>query len=379
MLCSAYNEGRCRSCTLIEVPHAQQVSRKHDALVALLTEATGASAGEIEWLAPLVGPEAGYRTKAKMVVGGTADAPTVGILDEAGVGVDLRDCPLYDPALASAFAPLAEFITLARLTPYDVPARVGELKHVIVTVSPDGDLMARFVMRSTEALARMRKHLPWLLDALPLLAVVTANVLPEHKAVLEGEREIVLTERESLPMRLGAVTLHLRPQSFFQTNTAIARELYAQVAGWVGESSPATVWDLYCGVGGFALHCVAPGRAVVGVESSEQAVASAAASAAGGPHGSATFVAADATTWVAGRAAPDVVIVNPPRRGLGPDLTAWLEASGVPRVVYSSCNAVTLARDLASMPSLAPVRARMLDMFPQTDHFEAVVLLERRN
>ena len=69
--------------------------------------------------------------------------------------------------------------------------------------------------------------------------------------------------------------------------------------------------------------------------------------------------------------------MNPPRRGLGPELCATLEASSVHTVVYSSCNAVSLARDLAAMPSLRPREIRVFDMFPQTEHYEVMVLLER--
>ncbi|WP_062389298.1 23S rRNA (uracil(747)-C(5))-methyltransferase RlmC [Demequina iriomotensis] len=384
MRCAYYDSGVCRSCTLIETPHEAQIADKQAHLAGLIADAVRERADGIDWLEPLVSPEQGFRTKAKMVVGGTSDAPTIGILDAEGRGVDLRECPLYPKPLAASFPVLADFIHVARLEPYDVPARRGELKHVIVTLAPDGSLMARLVMRSTEGLARIRKHLPWLLERLPALAVVTVNVLPEHKAVLEGEREIVLTERASLAMAMGDVVLHLRPQSFFQTNTAVARELYAQVAGWVDDAAPAAVWDLYCGVGGFALHCVAPGRTVVGVEISEQAIESARLSveelAVAGRTGvdDAAFVAADATAWaLAQELVPDVVIVNPPRRGIGPELAAWLERFDVGTVVYSSCNAVTLARDLEAMPSLRPVRGRLLDMFPHTSHYEALVLLQR--
>ena len=335
------------------------------------------------WLDPMVSAECGFRSKAKMVVGGTVDRPTVGILDVHDRGVDLRLCPLYGPDLERAFPVLAEFITVASLEPYDIPGRKGELKHIIVTVSPEGELMARFVTRSTESLARLRKHLPWLLERLPRLVVVTLNVLPEHKAALEGQQEIVLTELDTLRMDMGHVALYARPRSFLQTNTDIARRLYALVAEWVDEGPSATVWDLYCGVGGFALHCVREGRVVVGVETAEQAVIAARRSAQemadAGRQGArdATFVAADATAWVHGRPAPDVVIVNPPRRGVGPELAGWIESSGVRRVVYSSCNAVTLAKDLAGMPSMIPKRGRLLDMFPHTEHYEAVVLLER--
>ncbi len=384
MECVAYATGRCRSCTLLETPHDRQVTDKEHALRQLLAAHTADAGAGIAWDAPLVSAPSHFRSKAKMVVAGTVDAPTVGILDPDGVGIDLRDCPLYEPPISAALPVLASFITRAALEPYNVTRRSGELKHILVTGSPSGEVMVRFVMRSTEAHARLLKHLPWLREQLPHLAVASLNVLPEHKAVLEGEREIMLTEQETLSMPLGEVTLHLRPQSFFQTNTAIARELYAQVAAWVGETSPRSVWDLYCGVGGFALHCVAPGREVTGVEVAEQAIASARESAAemvaAGVPGAegAQFEVADATVWAERHAAPDVVIVNPPRRGIGAMLAGWLENSGLGRVVYSSCNAQTLARDLAAMPSLRPTRARLLDMFPHTEHYEAVVLLERQ-
>ena len=107
--------------------------------------------------------------------------------------MDLQGCGLYPGSLRPCFPVLAAFVTRATLTPYDVPARTGELKNLLVTQSPDGELMLRFVLRSQEPVARIRKHLPWLLDALPQLRVVSVNLLPDHKAVLEGEREILLT------------------------------------------------------------------------------------------------------------------------------------------------------------------------------------------
>ena len=75
---------------------------------------------------------------------------------------------------------------------------------------------------------------------------------------------------------------------------------------------------------------------------------------------------------------PDAVVVNPPRRGIGPELAGALEASGIPTVLYSSCHARTLAQDLARMPSYRVERVRVFDMFPQTAHTETLVLLRRR-
>ncbi|WP_246210204.1 methyltransferase domain-containing protein [Nocardioides piscis] len=361
---------RCRSCSLLELPRARQLEDKEQHARSLVPATT--------WLPSVAGPDDGFRNKAKMVVGGSSSEPTLGILDRSSAGVDLRDCRLHSPGLADALEVVAAFITLAGLSPYDVALRRGELKHVLLTESPDSELMLRLVVRSTADEARIRKHLPWLLEALPALRVMSLNIQPAHAAVLEGEREIVLTEQASLPMRLAGLELALRPQSFFQTNTLVAEALYAQARDWVGAIDPGTVWDLYCGVGGFALACMAPGRPtprrVTGVEVSVEAVAAASASAPPGV----TFVSADATDWaLAQPGPPDLVVVNPPRRGIGPALAGWLEESGVEHVVYSSCNAQSLAEDLAAMPSLRPLEARVLDMFPHTSHYELMVLLAR--
>lgn len=367
MDCHHYDAFRCRSCTLLEVPRARQLSDKEAHARSLVDSPV--------WLPSVAGAESGFRNKAKMAVGGTVDAPTLGILDRDLVGVDLRDCGLHSPGLVSALGRIADWIRDAGLTPYGVATRSGELKHVLLTESPDGELLLRLVMRSTALEARVRSRLPELRAAVPGLRVVTINVQPEHKAVLEGEREIVLTDESTMPMRLSTgVSLWLGPRSFFQTNTAIAEALYEQARTWASALPVRTIWDLYCGVGGFALHLAGPGREVVGVETSVEAIRSASAAKVAG----AAFVAADATAWALEQpTAPDLVVVNPPRRGIGAELAGWLETSGVRHLVYSSCNAASLARDLALMPSLRPVEARVLDMFPHTTHYEVLVRLTR--
>lgn len=371
MRCDYFDAGLCRSCTLLDRAYPDQLAGKQRRAEEVL-------AGRVtHWLAPVASQGSGFRNKAKMVVAGTAEHPTLGILDAHGRGVDLQHCGLYTAGLRAAFPPVAAFVSRAGLVPYDVPARRGELKYVLLTASPGGELMLRFVLRTQDLLPRIRKRLPELQAALPNLAVVSANIHPEHKAVLEGDTEILLTERTTLTMRLNGIDLHLRPQGFFQTNTEIAAALYRQGREWVEEVAPASVWDLYSGVGGFALHAAAPGRDVVGIETSAEAVASAATSATAAGL-DATFLADDATAFaLRADASPELVIVNPPRRGLGPDLAGWLERSGVGRVVYSSCNVTSLARDLAAMPSLTATHARVFDMFPQTMHAEVMVLLER--
>lgn len=379
--CHHFDAGRCGSCALLPTPYADQLGAKQGDVERLLAEV----APGVEWLPPVASAEAGFRNKAKMVVTGTSAAPTLGILAPAGsaaaqageVGIDLRDCALHTAGLVASMEAVAAFIDLAGLTPYDLATRRGELKHVIATESPDGELMVRFVLRSQEPVARIRKHLPWLLSSLPAAVVVSVNLQPEHKAVLEGERELLL-HGDTLTMRVNGLPLHLRPQGFFQTNTAMAAALYAQATEWIEDVAPARVLDLYCGVGGFALHAarVTSSPSVTGVEISAEAVAAARRTAEELGLTDARFLTGDATAMGDLLPEADLVIVNPPRRGIG-DLAAALEASAVRDVVYSSCNAVSLARDLAAMPSWRAVRGRVLDMFPHTGHYEVVIHLTR--
>ena len=398
--CILHDAGTCRSCPHLSVPLPDQLDAKQSRVSSLLAEHVPADL----WRPPAPSAPKRFRNKAKMAVAGTTARPTLGILDGAGHGVDLRSCPLHVPAIEAALPVLADLITDLGLRPYDVPARRGDLKHVLVTASPDDDLMVRFVLRSRRYLERLRAAVPDLHRRLPQLAVAAVNIQSVHQAVIEGPEEIVLTEEDRLLMRLSLpspelggqagrraesveLPLYLPTRSFFQTNTAVAEALYATARDWAQEAQPARVWDLFCGVGGFALALAAPGRRVLGVEVSASAIdgARAAADLMGLDPALVRFEAGDARVLdpaapeehAAGAQRPDLLVVNPPRRGIGEHLAGRIEASGVERVLYSSCNPRTLAADLAHLPSMRVVRSRLFDMFPHTEHAEVLVELVR--
>lgn len=408
--CHYFASGVCRSCTFIETPIAQQLATKQARCAELLPGVPSEA-----WLPAVPGGVVDFRNRAKLAVGGSAGAVTLGILDRGGIGVDLTDCLIHEPGIRDIIPALAEFLNRTGLAPYSVPKRKGELKYAHVTISPDGELMIRFVVRTEHGLQVLRSRTEELRELFPQAAILSVNLLPEHKAVLEGEREEPLVG-SALAMRLGGhgrgtanagreVTLYLRPQSFFQTNTSVALALYRQASEWVDRVDPRSVWDLYCGVGGFALFTArpafaeprethegaarsddplgastAPGqRDVLGVEMSEQAIVSAERSASEAGI-RARFLSGDATAFALGASEeelPEFVIVNPPRRGVGESLSTWLEGSPIRHVLYSSCNPESLARDLARMPSFVVREARLFDMFPHTGHLEVAVLLER--
>ncbi|WP_369833544.1 23S rRNA (uracil(747)-C(5))-methyltransferase RlmC [Cronobacter dublinensis] len=375
MHCALYDAGRCRSCQWIEQPLDTQLADKMTDLRALLAELPVG-----DWCAPVSGPEQAFRNKAKMVVSGSVEKPLLGMLHRDGTPVDLTECPLYPASFYAVFTALKPFIARAGLTPYNVARKRGELKYLLLTESTlDGGLMLRFVLRSTTKLEALRAALPALLAQLPQLRVVTANIQPVHMAIMEGDEEIWLTEQQALAENFNGVPLWIRPQSFFQTNPTVASALYAAARDWVRALPVHHMWDLFCGVGGFGLHCATPEMTLTGIEIAPEAIASASASAQQLGLRNVHFQALDSTDFATGQqAAPDLVLVNPPRRGIGEALCDYLSRMAPQYIIYSSCNARTMAKDIKQLPGYRIARVQLFDMFPHTAHYEVLTLLVRQ-
>ena len=374
MHCALYDAGRCRSCQWLELPVSQQLADKMADLRTLLADAPVA-----EWCAPVCGPESGFRNKAKMVVSGSVERPLLGMLHRDGAPEDLTDCPLYPQSFAPVFAALKPFIARAGLTPYNVARRRGELKYILLTESRfDGGMMLRFVLRSETKLAQLRAALPELQALLPQLQVITANIQPVHMAIMEGEREIFLTDQQALAENFNGVPLWIRPQSFFQTNPVVASRLNATARDWVRQLPVNHMWDLFCGVGGFGLHSATPEMRLTGIEIAPEAIACAKQSAAELGLNNLHFQALDSTQFATGEGdIPDLVLVNPPRRGIGDGLCAYLSRMEPEFIIYSSCNARTMAKDIARLAGYRIERVQLFDMFPHTAHYEVLTLLVR--
>ncbi|HBS0234772.1 TPA: 23S rRNA (uracil(747)-C(5))-methyltransferase RlmC [Klebsiella aerogenes] len=373
MHCALYDAGRCRSCQWLELPLTQQLADKMANLRELLAGHPAAT-----WLAPVSGPETAFRNKAKMVVSGSVERPQLGMLHRDGTPEDLTDCPLYPPSFEAVFAALKPFIARAGLTPYNVARKRGELKYLLLTESQQGGMMLRFVLRSAAKLAQLRAALPWLQQQLPQLKVITANIQPVHMAIMEGEQEIFLSDQQALAENFNGVPLWIRPQSFFQTNPTVASQLYATARDWVRALPVNHMWDLFCGVGGFGLHCATPQMRLTGIEIAPEAIACAKQSAAQLGLTNLHFQALDSTQFATHEDdIPQLVLVNPPRRGIGAELCDYLSRMAPPYIIYSSCNARTMAADIDRLQGYRLERVQLFDMFPHTAHYEVLTLLVR--
>ncbi len=378
--CDYFNQGQCLSCRHIQLPMAQQVAAKSQILQQLLAPFIPVNAADI-FQPPIISDDSGFRNKAKMVALGAAHAPVLGIISPNGEAVNLCDCLLYPTDMQKLLHRLTRFVQQAGIPPYRVDKAKGELKFILLTRSQvRGEYLLRFVLRSTNGIERIERELPTLLAEYPQIKVVSVNIQPVHMAILEGEEEIFLTENTRLEERFNHVPLFIRPKSFFQTNPQVAAKLYQTAREWVAEFSPDSLWDLFCGVGGFGLHCASKDIKLTGIEIEAEAIACAQMSAQMMGLKNVQFMALDSTDFAKGKSAaekPDLIIVNPPRRGIGEALCQSLSEFSPKAILYSSCNPKTLAKDLEHIRGYHLTKVQLFDLFPHTDHFEVLALLVR--
>ena len=369
--CSYYDADMCRSCSQIDLFYSEQLNEKSAHLHKILEPFH-----PHEWLKPTSSQIKGFRNKAKMVASNSDMGIILGLSEE----VSLIGCPLYDISMQKVLEHTQDWLRSLGIRAYDVKKKKGELKYVLLTRSSyNGEMLLRFVLRSHGIISRLEGNLETLIVMAPSVKVITVNIQPVHMAILEGDEEIFLTDQTRLEEKLNNISLFIRPKSFFQTNPDVAAKLYKTVAKWTDELEAQTVIDLFCGVGGFALHVASNERNVIGVEIENEAIECAKESAQALGIETLTFKALDAVSFSTETSKdPDVLIVNPPRRGLGHELCKWLERVSPNDIFYSSCNAVSLARDLEWLKSYECIRVQLFDMFPHTQHYETLVHLKKK-
>ena len=388
--CQHFTQQQCRSCQWLEKDKFEQISLKEEELKRLISPFILQNQTEI--LPPVMSEISHFRNKAKMVVSGSVERPILGLLKDQNdpqSGVDLTDCPLYAKGIETLFPILKDFIGRAGLVPYNIAKKKGELKYILITQSQaNQSVMLRFVLRSTQKQPLVERELPALLAKLPANSVISLNIQPQHAAILEGETEIFLTEQTTIEENFNGIPLFIRPQGFFQTNPLVASQLYKTAQEWIKDLPIQHFWDLFCGVGGFGLHCAYalqaknPTVSLMGIEISASAIASATKSAEKLGFDNVSFASLDSAQFAIHsdeeRSQPDLVIVNPPRRGIGQALSEYLNELVPPYLIYSSCNAQTMAKDFETLTNYALCKVQLFDMFPHTAHYEVLTLLTKK-
>lgn len=379
MDCHWFNINHCRSCELLDKSYAETLLLKEEKLLKLFP---GVSA----FLRPTIGIKdhiAGSRNKAKLAAyAKNPDDLQFGFYDSNLKFSELESCPLHMKGLNELLPVLKKKLLEFKILPYSLTDKKGELKYLILSKSEShDDLLVRFVLRSKESLDRLKKMSKILQSEIPNVKVVTANIQPEHKAVLEGDDEIVISDEAHIIHQFGDVFLNLGPRSFFQVTPEIAGQLYKAVGEMVAFNQVQSFLDLFCGVGAFSFFAAKNCPKVLAVEISKEAIACAESSIKLNKiAGEIKFEALDVEEFLkAKKEKYDTILVNPPRRGLSPTIIKNMMENDPRLIIYSSCNVETLVRDFEIFKENYEIsHAQIFDMFPYTPHFETLMILNRK-
>lgn len=295
--------------------------------------------------------------------------------------LDLQECHLQDPVSYRILDRTRAFCIEKDIPPFDTVERSGYLRHLVVrNAFHTDDLMVNLVTYRDD-LSTAETIAEELLKEFPQITTIVNNVndLPNPTAV--GRYEHVIHGPGTIVDRIGRYRFRIAANAFFQTNTLQAELLYRTVLNRIPAEGVGLLYDLYCGVGTLSLFLSERASRVVGIELSGTAVRNAAenAKANGVTHvefheGEMREVFRPELMEETGR--PDLVVIDPPRSGMHPDVVSRLTDLAAPRLIYVSCNPSTLARDLALLKERYRTESvQPVDMFPQTYHIEAVAEL----
>ena len=296
--------------------------------------------------------------------------------------IECEHCLLVKPEADAAAEALREYMQSCRVAGYDEKTGRGLVRHLYIRSNAAGESLV-CVLVNGDKLPKEDRLVTLLRDACPKCTGIVLGTNTKKGNVILGDRYRTLWGSDRLEDTLCGKTFRLSVPSFYQVNRVQAERLYAKAIEFAGLTGQETVLDLYCGAGTITLALSDHAKKVLGAEIVPEAIDDARENAARNGVKNAEFFCGDASD-VAKKLArenlrPDVITVDPPRKGLAADVVESIAEMQPQRVVYVSCDSATMARDVKRLADLSYTaqRACAVDMFPRADHIETVVLLSR--
>ena len=297
--------------------------------------------------------------------------------------VDIDDCLLQPEIDTACRTAVKGWMERFHISAYDERAGKGLVRHLFLRTNRAGEVLCCLVVNG-KTIPHGEELVDALRSAAPALAGVVLSINTRKTNVILGREFRTLWGRDWLEEELCGHTFRLSVPSFFQVDREQTEVLYRRALDFAALTGSETVVELYCGIGTISLTLAEKAARVIGVEVVPQAVADAEENARrNGLEDKTRFECGDAADLAARLEAegvrPDVVVVDPPRKGLAPEVVDTIAGLAPDRVVYVSCDPATLARDVKRFGELGygPVKAEAVDLFPRTAHVETVALLSR--
>ena len=372
---------KCGGCSLLEMEYSEQLKRKEDFVRKTLKGIVKPEA--------IIGMENPwhYRNKIHASFARKRDGSIVSGIYEEGAHrlVPVEDCLIQDERANRIVRDLCGLFESFKIKVYNEDTGYGLVRHVLIrTGHVSGEVMVVLVCVSP-VFPSKRNFVNALRKLHPEVTTVVLNVNDRRTSMVLGKRDIVLYGKGYIEDQLCGCTFAVSPQSFYQVNPVQTEILYRKAIEFADLHGTEKVLDAYCGTGTIGLIAAEYAGEVTGVELNPEAVRNAVSNAKRNQRKNIRFVQGDAGEYMqkmaAQRETMDVVLMDPPRAGSDEAFLSSLVTLAPEKVVYISCNPVTLARDLKYLGKhgYRAKRAVSVDMFPWTaeEHVETVVLLSR--
>lgn len=380
--CPVY--AQCGGCCFRHISYQAELEAKTQRVRDALERIGGFTGLPVAPILPAA-DRAGYRNKALLPIGqGRAGEVQLGFYARNSHRiVPCGSCRLHPPEFTLAAEAFLDWAARYGPSVYNEATHQGCLRRLYLRkAEATGQVMVCLVIKGS-GLTHTQPLIQALRAAVPGLAGVVLNINNDRTNVALGPECRTLWGAGAIRDRLCGLEFQVSPLSFYQVNRSQAERLYGIAAGLAELSGKGLLLDLYCGTGTIGLSMARGAERLIGVELSPQAVADARENARRNGIGNAEFLCADAAQAGAELAhrglRPEVILLDPPRKGCGPALVKAAVDMAPQRIVYISCDPATLARDLNQFAQLGymPQRAAPVDMFPGTAHVETGVLLAR--
>ena len=370
--------GKCGGCAYRHLTYPEELWAKRQRVQDALTRIGGLDL-TVEEILGAKNPEH-YRNKSQYPVG--ADGSIGFFQARTHKVVTIRRCLIQTEAADRTAQAVGEWMRRYKISAYDETTGKGLVRHVCVRVNRKGESLCCVVVNGNKV-PREPELAAYVTAAVPHTVGVLLNSNTRRGNVVLGDKYRTLFGRNYLMDTLCGLEFKLSMPSFYQVNRDQAEVLYGKALEFAGLTGNETVLDLYCGIGTITLCLAKAAKRVIGAEIVPPAIRDAKENALRNHIENAEFFCGDAADIAAKLESdglrPDVVTVDPPRKGLAPEVIASVAAMGPEKVVYVSCDPATLGRDVKIFREFGyeAKRAAAVDMFPGTAHVETVVLLSR--
>ena len=370
--------GKCGGCAYRHLTYPEELWTKRQRVQDALTRIGGLDL-TVEEILGAKNPEH-YRNKSQYPVG--ADGSIGFFQARTHKVVPIRRCLIQTEAADRTAQAVGEWMRRYKISAYDETTGKGLVRHVCVRVNRKGESLCCVVVNGNKV-PREPELAAYVTVAVPHTVGVLLNSNTRRGNVVLGDKYRTLFGRNYLMDTLCGLEFKLSMPSFYQVNRDQAEVLYGKALKFAGLTGNETVLDLYCGIGTITLCLAKAAKRVIGAEIVPPAIRDAKENALRNHIENAEFFCGDAADIAAKLESdglrPDVVTVDPPRKGLAPEVIASVAAMGPEKVVYVSCDPATLGRDVKIFREFGyeAKRAAAVDMFPGTAHVETVVLLSK--